>query len=265
MKKITLTTLNTMKQTGEKITSLTAYDASFARLLDQHMVDVILVGDSLGMVIQGSDSTLAVTVDDMIYHTKIVSAASKRAMIVVDMPFMSYASEPQALGNAARLIRETGAHMVKLEGGETVLEIVHTLSNQGIAVCGHLGLIPQSVHKLGGYQTQGKTPDQYQQILNDAKNLQTAGANLLVLECVPSTLAKEISHSIDIPVIGIGAGPDCDGQVLVLHDMLGVSSLAPRFSRNFMTESNTIDDAIDAYVNAVKTKSFPGPEHCLDA
>lgn len=264
-KKITSTTLNTMKQKGEKIACLTAYDASFARILDQHQVDVILVGDSLGMVIQGADSTLGVTVDHMVYHTKTVSQATERAMVVVDMPFMSYASVPQALGNAARLIRESNAHMVKLEGGsKMVIEIVDAMSQNGIAVCGHLGLTPQSVHKLGGYRVQGKTQEQYQQILADAQKLQTAGASLLVLECVPSPLARDVSAAIDIPVIGIGAGSDCDGQVLVLHDMLGISSLAPRFTRNFMADNDTISDAINAYVDAVKACRFPAQEHCLD-
>ena len=263
-KNITISTLKEFKNSGEKIACLTAYDASFARLLDQHLVDVILVGDSLGMVIQGADSTMAVTVDDMIYHCRNVAQTTERSLIIIDMPFMSYASIPQALGNAARMIREAGAHVVKLEGGRSVLEIVEALSNKGIAVCGHLGLTPQSVHKLGGYLVQGKTVETYDQILADAKALESAGAEMLVLECVPSALAKAVTQSIEIPVIGIGAGPDCDGQVLVLHDMLGISSLAPRFTRNFMIDNNTIGDAINAYVDAVKTITFPASEHCLD-
>ncbi len=263
-KNITLTTLNSMKKTGEKIACLTAYDATFARLLDQHLMDVILVGDSLGMVIQGDDTTLAVTVNDMIYHCKLVSQATERAMVIIDMPFMSYATKAQAIGNASRMIRESGAHMVKLEGGEPMLEIIEELNAQGIAVCGHLGLTPQSVHNLGGYEVQGKTPEQYKQIIMDAENLQTAGAKLLVLECVPSGLAKAVTEIVNIPVIGIGAGAECDGQVLVLHDMLGISSLAPRFTRNFMADNPSIGDAIDGYVDAVKSKSFPAKEHYLD-
>lgn len=263
-KTITLTALNEMKQTGEKIACLTAYDATFARLLDQHLMDVILVGDSLGMVIQGEDTTLAVTVNEMIYHCELVSRATERAMVIIDMPFMSYATKAQAIGNAARMIRESGAHMVKLEGGEPMLETIEELNAKGIAVCGHLGLTPQSVHNLGGYQVQGKTPEQYKQIIQDAKNLQTAGAKLLVLECVPSGLANVVSEALDIPVIGIGAGADCDGQVLVLHDMLGISSLAPRFTRNFMADNPSIGDAIDGYVDAVKSKAFPAKEHYLD-
>ncbi len=250
-----------MKQTGEKIATLTAYDASFAQILDEQGVEIILVGDSLGMVIQGADTTLSVNVNDMIYHTKAVSSVCKRALIIADFPFMSYGTPAQALGNAARLVSQGGAHMVKLEGGEAMLETVHQLDSHGIAVCGHLGLTPQSIHKLGGYRVQGRTKDEYEQILKDAKSLQEAGASALVLECVPGALAKEVRQELAIPVIGIGAGPDCDGQVLVLYDMLGLSSLAPKFSRNFLDGSDSVQAAIAAYVNAVKSGEFPGEEH----
>ena len=262
--RITTQTLQQMKQQGEKIACLTAYDASFAEQLEQQGVDVILVGDSLGMVIQGKDTTLAVSVNDMIYHTACVTENIRRPLVIIDMPFMSYSNEAQAVGNAARMIRESGATMVKLEGGKTMLPIIKSLTEKGIAVCGHLGLTPQSVHQLGGYRVQGKTADEYQQILNDALALEKTGASLLVLECVPSALAKEITASLKIPTIGIGAGADCDGQVLVLHDMLGVSSLVPKFSRNFLEDQANIPAAIDSYVQAVKAQTFPGLEHYLD-
>lgn len=249
--------LREMKQAGEKIATLTAYDASFAKVMDEQGVDVILVGDSLGMVIQGADTTLSVSVNDIIYHTRTVSQVCQRPLIIADFPFMSYTTPAQALGNAARMMSQGGAHMVKLEGGEPMLETVHKLDSQGIAVCGHLGLTPQSIHKLGGYRVQGRTNDEYDQILKDAVALEQAGVSALVLECVPSALAKEVTGKLSIPTIGIGAGADCDGQVLVLHDMLGISSLAPKFSRNFLTGNDSIQEAIAAYVAAVKSGEFP--------
>jgi 3-methyl-2-oxobutanoate hydroxymethyltransferase len=252
--------LAAMKKAGEKITSLTAYDASFAALVDQAGIDVILVGDSLGMVIQGRDSTLPVTVSDMVYHTRSVAGARKRAFVAADLPFASYAMPEQALKNAARLMQEGGAQMVKLEGART--EIIAFLVEQGIPVCGHLGLLPQSVNRLGGYKVQGRAPEQAQKILQEALAIEQAGAGLLVLECVPAALAAEISRRLQIPVIGIGAGPDCDGQVLVLYDMLDISvGNRPRFSRNFMAGASSIADAVCRYHQAVKGAQFPAAEH----
>jgi len=262
--KITITRLRDMKQAGEKITSLTVYDASFARILDGAGVDVLLVGDSLGMVLHGDETTLKVKTGDMIYHLRQVKAGTQRAMIVGDMPFMSYASPAQALGNAARLISEGGAEVVKLEGGHSQIETVNYLVMHDIPVCGHLGLTPQSVHKFGGYKVQGRDDQGANQIRIDAMSLQDAGAGLLVLECVPHRLAAEITESLDIPVIGIGAGSDCDGQVLVLYDMLGISGKNPTFSRNFLTNQQSISKAVEVYVSAVKTGLFPTAEHQFD-
>lgn len=260
-RKLTTLSLLELKQANEKIASLTAYDAAFARILDEQRMDVILVGDSLGMVIQGAANTLAVSMNDMIYHSSIVSHVVNRALVVVDMPFMSYNSTAQALGNAARLVREGGAEVVKLEGGRIILETVQALTERGIAVCGHLGLTPQSINQLGGYHVQGLEQGQAEEIIDDAKALQEAGASMLVLECVSSRLAGEITQSLCIPVIGIGAGDQCDGQVLVLQDMLGISDLALKFTRNFLTSGGSIQQAIADYVTAVKDGSFPAPEH----
>ncbi len=262
--KITITRLRDMKQAGEKITSLTAYDASFARILDGAGVDILLVGDSLGMVLHGDETTLKVKIGDMIYHLRQVKAGTQRAMIIGDMPFMSYASPTQALGNAARLISEGGAEVVKLEGGHSQIETVNHLVAHDIPVCGHLGLTPQSIHKFGGYKVQGRDDQGANQIRIDAMALQDAGAGLLVLECVPHGLAAEITESLDIPVIGIGAGSDCDGQVLVLYDMLGISGKQPTFSRNFLTNQQSISKAVEEYVSAVKTGRFPTAEHQFD-
>ncbi len=261
MKKITTHALLEMKRAGERITSLTAYDAAFARVLDEQQVDVILVGDSLGMVIQGGDNTLGVRLSDMIYHAAAVSRVARRAMVVVDMPFMSYVTVPQALGNAARLVSEGGAELVKLEGGQIVLDSVRALTERGIAVCGHLGLTPQSINQLGGYRVQGREDAQAATIIEDARALEEAGASMLVLECVPTGLAGQISESLQIPVIGIGAGDRCDGQVLVLQDMLGISDLALKFTRNFMRGADSVQTAVAAYVDAVRNGSFPAPEH----
>lgn len=259
-KLLSISDLINMKQTGEKITCLTAYDASFASLLDQAGIDVILVGDSLGMVIQGHASTLPVTIQNMVYHTRNVSAARKRAFVLADLPFASYATPQQALRNAAQLMQLAGAQMVKLEGAK--IDVIQFLVEQGIPVCGHLGLLPQSVNQLGGYKVQGREPEQAEQILNDALAIEQSGARLLVLECVPAILAAQISQALTIPVIGIGAGVDCDGQVLVLYDMLNISTgKRPRFSKNFMTEAGSIEDAITSYLNAVKNGQFPTAEH----
>lgn len=262
---MTIVDLAEMKNRSEKIVCLTAYDASFGAILDKQGVDVILVGDSLGMVIQGRDTTLPVTIDDMVYHCRCVAQGTKRAMIVADMPFMSYPTPDLAVQNAARLMRDGDAQMVKLEGGAHRAEVVHHMVHQGIPVCGHLGLTPQSIHQLGGYQVQGKDSAAARAMLEDAQILQDAGAGMLVLECVPSGLAAEISELLTIPTIGIGAGGDCDGQVLVLHDMLGVSTgNLPRFCKNFLSEASSIDDAVKAYADAVRDRAFPAAEHTFD-
>ncbi|OGT33399.1 MAG: 3-methyl-2-oxobutanoate hydroxymethyltransferase [Gammaproteobacteria bacterium RBG_16_51_14] len=259
--KVTIIRLQEMKQAREKIASLTAYDAGFARILDEAGVDILLVGDSLGMVLHGDETTLRVRMVDMIYHTRLVKAGTRRAMIIGDMPFMSYTTPAQALGNAARLMSEGGAELVKLEGGRSQVETVSHLVNQGIPVCAHLGLTPQSIHKFGGYRVQGRDDASAAQIRTDAKALRDAGAALLVLECVPHLLAAEITAGLDIPVIGIGAGADCDGQVLVLYDMLGISGRQPRFSRNYLENAQSIRVAVKNYVDDVKAGRFPAAEH----
>jgi len=260
--RITLNTLHKMAQDGEKIAMLTCYDASFALLLENAGVEVLLVGDSLGMVLQGHESTLPVTLAEMVYHTRCVARGSKRAFIVADMPFGSFQLSPQqTFANAAQLMA-AGAHMVKLEGGQAVVDSVGFLTERGIPVCGHLGLTPQSVHQLGGYRVQGKGDREAKRVMQDAKMLEQAGAGMLVLEAVPSVLAKQITAKLAIPTIGIGAGLDCSGQVLVLHDMLDVSpGKRPKFVKNFLDGRNGVQAAIEAYVKEVKAKSFPGPEH----
>jgi len=259
-KSTTLNSLIRMKQQGEKFACLTAYDACFARLLDEAGVEVILVGDSLGMVLQGHDSTLPVTMNDMIYHMQCVKRGNQNAFLIADMPFMSYSSEAQTLDNAAALMR-AGAHMVKLEGGAWISSTTRLLAERGIPVCAHMGLTPQSINRIGGYIVQGRDPRQAQNMINEALLLQEAGANILLLECVPRSLAKSVTDSLDIPVIGIGAGPDTTGQVMVLHDLLGISPITPKFVKNFLRESSSIPDALAAFVSAVKDQSFPGPEH----
>jgi 3-methyl-2-oxobutanoate hydroxymethyltransferase len=265
MSSVTVSTLRKMKQDGEKFAVLTAYDASFATILDRVGVEVILVGDTLGNVVQGQESTLPVTVDDMVYHTANVRRGTERALVMTDMPFMSCASPERALLNAGRLMQEGGAHMVKVEGGALMLDAVRLLAAHGIPVCSHLGLLPQSVYKLGGYRVQGRDPAQADAMLRDAEALQGAGADVLLLECVPAALAARITSLVDIPVIGIGAGPHCDAQVLVLYDMLGITpGKRPRFSRDFLEEAGSITAAVEAYVAAVKSGSFPGPEHTFE-
>jgi 3-methyl-2-oxobutanoate hydroxymethyltransferase len=256
-KPLTVNDLAAMKKRGEKITCLTAYDASFSALIDKVGVDMMLVGDSLGMVVQGHDTTLPVTVTDMVYHARCVSNARRRAFVIADLPFMSYATPVVAAKNAARLMQVGGAQMVKLEGPR--FEIVSFLVDQGIPVCGHLGLLPQLINQLGSYKVQGKEPADAAKIIADAHQLQQAGAGLLVLECVPAVLAREISAQLSIPVIGIGAGVDCDGQVLVLYDMLNIGT--DKRPRNFMQEAATIEVAIHAYHKAVKQSQFPSTEH----
>lgn len=261
--RVTVTTLRKMKQRNEKIAMLTAYDASFARVLDSQGLDIILVGDSLGMVIQGHETTVPVTVDDVVYHTRAVAKACQRALVIGDLPFMSYTSPEMALRNSARLMQEGNAQMVKLEGGAPQVATVAQLAHHGVPVCAHLGLQPQSVHKLGGYRVQGRDETVAKQMLADAHALQEAGADLLVLECVPVTLAQQISQQLGIPVIGIGAGRECDGQVLVLHDMLGISPRAPKFSHDFIGTGATIPQAVATYVQAVKAGTFPADQHCF--
>ena len=256
--------LRAMAAQGEKIAMLTCYDASFAALLDRAGVDVLLVGDSLGMVIGGGASTLAVTLDDMVYHTRCVAAGARSALLVADLSFGSYqASREQAYASAARLMA-AGAKMVKLEGGAWLAASVEFIAARGIPVCGHLGLQPQSVHRLGGYRVQGKTDASASVLRKDAQALQAAGIDLLVLEMVPAAVAGEITSELSVPTIGIGAGPRCSGQVLVLYDMLGIYPGKPaRFVRNFMPGSGDVEAAVAAYVRAVKDGSFPGPEHCV--
>jgi 3-methyl-2-oxobutanoate hydroxymethyltransferase len=260
---VTLDTLKGMKRAGEKIACLTAYDYSFASLLDRAGIDLIMVGDSLGMVMQGNENTLTVTVSDMVYHSRCVARGVSRALLVVDMPFMSYQVSPQrALTNAGRLMQRGGAQVIKLEGGAPMAETVRLLTERGLPVCAHLGLTPQSVHQLGGYRVQGRDEQTATRIHEDAKVLQQAGAGLLVLEAIPAELAKVITAELEIPTIGIGAGLDCDGQILVLQDMLGLyPRTPPKFSKNFMPDASSIEGAIKAYAAAVKTGTFPGPEH----
>jgi 3-methyl-2-oxobutanoate hydroxymethyltransferase len=254
-----------MKATGERIACLTCYDASFCRVLEAAGVDVLLVGDSLGMVLQGQPSTVAVTLEQMVYHSRCVARAREHALLIVDLPFLTYATQERAIDAAAALMRDGGAEMVKLEGGAAMIDTVRALTGLGVPVCAHLGLLPQSVHKLGGYRYQGRDSAGAEAIRRDARSLEAAGAGLLVLECVPADLAAEISAMLTIPTIGIGAGSRCDGQVLVLHDMLGLHpTRAPRFSKDFLAASGgDIQAAVAAYVAAGKDGSFPGPQHTL--
>jgi 3-methyl-2-oxobutanoate hydroxymethyltransferase len=260
---VTISKLQEMRQGGEKIAVLTAYDASFAALMDQAGIDVILIGDSLGNIVQGESSTLPVTVEHMVYHTSCVAKGQASAFLIADMPFGSYSTPEQAMLNAAQLMR-AGAHMVKLEGGAWLAETVKFLVERSIPVCAHLGLLPQSVHTLGGFKVQGKSTESAQTLIKDAKALQEAGAQLLVLEAIPSELGKKVTDAIQIPTIGIGAGPDCSGQVLVMHDMLGAfPGRSPKFVKNFLTGQSSIEAAFKSYVQEVKTGKFPGSEHCF--
>ncbi len=261
---VTLTTLLDIKKRGERFVCLTAYDACFAAILGDAGVEVILVGDSLGMVLQGHDSTLPVTMKDMIYHTQCVKRGNRGALIVADLPFMSYASESQTLENAASLMR-AGAHMVKLEGGAWIANTTKLLAERGIPVCAHMGLTPQSVNRIGGFHVQGRDTEQAHTILEEAQLLQESGASILLLECVPRSLGKTVTEALKIPVIGIGAGPDTTAQIMVLHDVLGVSPITPKFVKNFLIDSNNgIPGAIEAYVKAVKDQTFPAEEHCFN-
>ncbi len=264
MKKVTVSTLLAKKQAGEKITSLTAYDTSFAKLFDEAGIDALLIGDSLGMVLHGQDDTLNVTVADIAYHTRAVRRGTSRAFVLADMPFMSYATPEQSYTNAATLMA-AGASMVKVEGGQWLCDTVRGLVERSVPVCGHLGLTPQSVHVLGGFKVQGRQSDKAQQLLDDALALEQAGIQLLVLECVPTSLGRKISQALSIPVIGIGAGNGTDGQILVMHDMLGVSAnYMPKFSKNYLAETGDLRQALQQYIEQVKSGAFPGPEHSFE-
>ena len=266
MPEITVTSLQALKQKGEKITMLTCYDATFAHTASLAGVEVLLVGDSLGMVLQGHDSTLPVTTAEMAYHVACVKRGNQGAMILADLPFMAYATLEQTFANSAALM-QAGAHMVKIEGAAWLAESIRLLAERGIPVCAHMGLTPQAVNVLGGYKVQGRAEAQARQMRADAISIEQAGAAMIVLECVPSELAEEITHAVKIPVIGIGAGSATDGQVLVMHDMLGlsISGRVPKFVRNFMTGQADISSAIQAYVTAVKDVSFPALEHGFSA
>jgi 3-methyl-2-oxobutanoate hydroxymethyltransferase len=260
--RITLQTLQKMAQDGTRITMLTCYDASFAALLEEAGVDSLLIGDSMGMVLQGRESTLAVTLRDVIYHTRCVARGAKRAFIISDMPFGSFQTGPlQAFANAAKLMA-AGAHMVKMEGGNPMAETISYLTQRGVPVCGHLGLTPQSVHQLGGYRVQGKSDEDAERMIADARLLQEAGAGMIVLEAIPAAVAAEITRAVSIPTIGIGAGVECSGQVLVLHDMLDVyPGKKAKFVKNFMRQAGSVQGAVEAFVNEVRAKTFPGQEH----
>lgn len=264
MKKITISGLQTKKAAGEKITALTAYDASFAKMFDEQNIDVLLIGDSLGMVLQGEEDTLPVTTDDIAYHTRAVRKGTKRAFVLSDMPFMSYDTPEHAYQNAARLMA-AGASMVKIEGGAWLAETVSGLIERSVPVCGHLGLTPQSVHVFGGFKVQGREEDKAAKLLEDALALEKAGAQLLVLECVPTSLGKKVSEALSIPVIGIGAGAGTDGQILVMHDMFGISAnYMPKFSKNFLAETGDMRKAVQKYISDVQSGAFPGASHSFE-
>jgi 3-methyl-2-oxobutanoate hydroxymethyltransferase len=261
---VNVATLQKMKADGEKIAMLTAYDASFAMLVDMAGVDVVLVGDSLGMVVQGHETTVPVTMDDIVYHGRAVARGLRRPFLMADMPFMSYATREQALANAVRLMQEGGAKMVKLESGAGQIGVVEFLASHDIPVCAHIGLKPQSVHKMGGFRVQGREAEAAERMKREALDLQGAGADVILLECVPASLGAEVTAELAVPTIGIGAGPDVDGQVLVLYDILDITpGRKPRFVRNFMEGAGSPLAALEAYVRAVKDRSYPAPEHCF--
>lgn len=263
VKRRTVLDLQQMKAQGEKISVLTAYDYPLARLMDQAGIDVILVGDSVGSVVAGYDTTLPVTMEEMLYHTRAVARGCQQALIVADMPFLSYQVDlVEARRNAGQLVKEGGAHAVKLEGGVHVAETIRSIVNMDIPVVGHIGLTPQSVHRMGGYRIQGRAKAQAEQLLADARAVADAGAFAMVLEGIPADLAKEITATVSIPTIGIGAGVDCDGQVLVIHDILGLcEKYSPKFVKRYADISGTISDGISEYISEVKEGTFPGPEH----
>jgi len=259
---VTLPALREQKRRGEKIVVVTAYDASFAAAADAAGIDIVLVGDSLGMVVQGHDSTLPVTVDQMVYHSAAAARGVSRALLIADMPFLSARDSATALNTARRLMGEGGAAMVKLEGSGWASEVIRALSERDVPVCAHLGLTPQSVHKLGGFRVQGREDAAAAHLKSAAREVQDAGADLLVLECVPAALAAEITRDLNIPTIGIGAGVDCDGQVLVMYDLLGLTTgRRPRFVKNFLAGHDSIVGALAAYAKAVRAREFPAAEH----
>ena len=261
---VNVSTLQKMKRDGVPIACLTAYDASFASLVDRAGSDLVLVGDSLGMVIQGHDTTVPVTVDDIVYHSRMVARGIQRAFLVADMPFMSYTEPGMALDNAVRLMQDGGAMMVKLEGGDDQVDIVRHLARHDIPVCAHLGLKPQSVHKIGGFKVQGRDPEKANEMLESAKRLQDAGADIVLLECVPNEVAKTVTEALHVPVIGIGAGPDVDGQILVLYDVLDITQgRTPKFVKNYQAGRDSPLAALQAYVLEVKEGDYPAPEHCF--
>ena len=261
---VNVSTLQKMKGDGVPIACLTAYDASYASLVDRAGSDLVLVGDSLGMVIQGHDTTVPVTVDDIVYHSRMVARGIQRAFLVADMPFMSYTEPGMALDNAVRLMQDGGAMMVKLEGGDDQVEIVRHLARHDIPVCAHLGLKPQSVHKIGGFKVQGRDPGKANEMLESAKRLQDAGADIVLLECVPNEAAKTVTAALHVPVIGIGAGPDVDGQILVLYDVLDITQgRTPKFVKNYQAGRDSPLAALQAYVREVKEGDYPAPEHCF--
>ncbi|HPF25809.1 MAG: 3-methyl-2-oxobutanoate hydroxymethyltransferase [Steroidobacteraceae bacterium] len=261
---VSLATLQRMKSEGEKIACITCYDASFGVLVDAADADVVLVGDSLGMVLQGHDTTVPVTMDDIVYHCRATARGIHRPLLMADLPFASFPTKEIALANSVRLMQEGGAEIVKLESGSGQFEIVEFLARHDIAVCAHLGLKPQSVHKTGGFRVQGRNVDAAEQMLTNAKSLEAAGADVILLECIPSELGQRITQALSVPVIGIGAGPATDGQILVLYDVLDITTgRKPRFVRNFMNGANSNLDALQRYVRAVKDQSYPAPEHCF--
>ena len=263
---VTVHDVRAFKERGERFAMLTAYDALSARLLDEAGIPLLLVGDSLGMVVLGYDSTLPVTMDDMVHHTAAVVRGRRDAMVIGDMPFMSYqASDDEAIHNAGRLMQEAGAHAVKLEGGARIVDIVARLTDMGVPVMGHLGLTPQSVHALGGYRVQGRDEAAAARLAEDARKLESAGACAIVLELIPAALAGRISSSLTIPTIGIGAGPQCDGQVLVLHDMLGLNEqFAPKFLKHYAQLGQAVREAVRAFAGDVRDGKYPGKEHSFD-
>ncbi|GGC08854.1 3-methyl-2-oxobutanoate hydroxymethyltransferase [Oxalicibacterium flavum] len=262
-KPVTITSLQAMRDRGEKITMLTAYDASFASLMDMCGVEMLLIGDSLGMVCQGHDSTLPVTIEDVAYHTASVARGARTAFVMSDMPFGSYATREDAYRNAVKLV-QAGAKMVKIEGGAWLVDTVRFLSERAIPVMAHLGLTPQFVHQFGGYKVQGKSTEAAEQMIKDARALQEAGAAQLLLEAIPASLGKAVTEAVSIPTIGIGAGPDCSGQVLVMHDFIDVfPGKKARFVKNFMQGQDSIEGAVRAYIREVKDGTFPAPEHCF--
>ena len=257
---LTINDLQDMKRQGEKITMLTCYDATFAAEIDHAGVDIILIGDSLGMVVQGRESTVGVTIEEIAYHTACVSAGVQRTFLLADMPFGSYHNAATAMENAVDLLAAGGV-MVKLEGAGPMIPIVDYLTSRGVPVCAHLGLTPQSVNQLGGFKVQAREEKAALKLLDDARAMQQAGAQMLVVECVPAVLGQQMAQQLDVPVIGIGAGVGCDGQVLVMHDMLGLGSFRPKFVANFMSGSDSIAAAFEKYVSDVRAGRFPAPEH----